>query len=98
MMKTFLKLGAVLVVFGLMLSALGAGIMRSHAVVPDSKVSTSANTAPSAKPATPSAKSGTVELGAMPSAASSVSASSTSSASSASTANRPANVPAPDAR
>jgi len=94
-MKTFLKLGAVLVVFGLMLSALGAGIMRSHAVVPDSKVSTSANAA------TSSAAPGAVELGAMPSAASSVSASSTSSASSASTAstaNRPANVPAPASR
>lgn len=97
-MKTFLKLGAVLVVFGLMLSALGAGIMRSHAVVPDSKVSTSTNAATSAASATSSAASGAVELGAMPSAASSVSASSTSSTSSASAGNRPANVPAPASR
>lgn len=42
-MKTFLKLGVALVLFGVLLSALGVGIIRSHAVLPDSKASLSAS-------------------------------------------------------
>ena len=85
-MKTFLKLGAALVLFGVVLSALGVGIIRSHAVTPDSKASLSASMNASMNASAPAA----------PSVASSatVSASAATTVSAAGVANVPENTPA----
>ncbi|MFZ6801740.1 hypothetical protein [Undibacterium sp. Di24W] len=58
-MKSFLKFGVALVLFGLLLSALGVGIIRSHAVksqaapVAASETDSSNASAPATKPTKP---------------------------------------------
>nr|WP_315484755.1 hypothetical protein [uncultured Undibacterium sp.] len=58
-MKSFLKFGVALILFGLLLSALGVGIIRANAVKPSpaptaaAVTGTSSASAPTSKPTSP---------------------------------------------